>query len=97
METWDTTKFLISRGNFYQPFPVNRQNACYLLINCLYSMQKIREEELFMALGYKEQKCKECKRLAVLEVLERERRPNSITEIRVKCNLCKAEYWITED
>lgn len=25
-----------------------------------------------MALGYKEQKCKECKRLAVLEVIERE-------------------------
>ena len=50
-----------------------------------------------MALGYKEQKCKECKRLAVLEVLEREGPPFSIIEIRVKCNSCKAEYWIPED
>jgi len=50
-----------------------------------------------MSFEYKTQQCKECKRLAALEVLEREGRPFSITEIRVKCNSCKAEYWITED
>lgn len=47
--------------------------------------------------SYKHEQCKECKRLVVLEVLEREWRPFSITEIRVKCNSCKAEYWITEN